>query len=951
MINKISIVKEKINIKLNRTNITNNNISSAKFERSPMTDSISFRSAGRFHPGLGPSQSSYSSSSGYSYSPPVSKDYSSSYGTDSSIKDKETVELSGSAKADLIKNCEDVRLSGSAHADNIKGGIVLLKEKATADNIDTTDDVTIKDNAVAETVITNIIRRMSSRNNPTFATSFWDAIRCPSLYGNAQITKLLKSEQGFSLYDSSSVKEIISNTDENHIGILDCNSYAEKITANHSIILRDNAKANDITITKENQDVELHGNSNVTGTITFEKGGYVFVNSDKEGNIPQIKSEQVINGEIILKDLNKLVQADLNKIKDIQPVNIPERKQGSLSSLNANLNITENMLKEESIHKEVLLKKLISDNNAINSINIENKNIKDFWIDIVDGEGTAKELSTRQKTQRLEEIAETPEEVDIVFNKTLEYVGKNNKSIKNTQKAYTNLIESAELDNEAQNILKSYQDSELLFYAVTGFSKNTSSVTNLERSTQEILDQLTTHRHEAVVDFRENVLIPANNINDLYMDKNKKDLPVAILTYLKSFGDKESKKQIATLQYNVEQNVDSVIKKSWEDILTTTEDKFKTTTLNQITANDIELLFETSRALKTNPDEVIRKTLTDKHLDIEEKHFVARYKDDENLLNVLKKPAIDKNDAIAQFMSTEKLNNLMLGLTLNAFIDGNITPQLVKDSSLISDFYLEKINKNNSALSLEQKTKILQNVPKENLMQMNREFLQRWNKEILPETMHETFLNTVQTYDADYNSSKVLEKLNEVNININNQHVTLLEFAKNMEKYSANLDYKLDDVLMVLKEIKGDTGNIKNNVKILMNQAIQNEKNTEKRAELVNMVQDIDRDGLISFLEKAKSADKDEANKKIRNIAIGVGLAGVLILTAGAAIWLANPATLGCPALAAKATTVGGALTKIGITKSATTSYGMLGSILIAKSTGIDPSKLLSAIDSSVKTA
>lgn len=148
------------------------------------------------------------------------------------------------------------------------------------------------------------------------------------------------------------------------------------------------------------------------------------------------------------------------------------------------------------------------------------KNLVEFWIDAIDGEGAVKNLSGTQRKRRLVEILESPEDFEKLRQQTIEGAGKTSEQIKRTQSAYQNLIEESELDQTSQELLKTYQDNQLFFQAVTGGAKNTTSTANLEASTQKLLTELAKEQSDMIQKGRAKVFEPLRDARYLLTDPN-----------------------------------------------------------------------------------------------------------------------------------------------------------------------------------------------------------------------------------------------------------------------------------------------------------------------------------------------------------------------------------------------------------------------------------------------
>lgn len=146
------------------------------------------------------------------------------------------------------------------------------------------------------------------------------------------------------------------------------------------------------------------------------------------------------------------------------------------------------------------------------------KNLLDFWIDSIDGEGVSKDFSAAQKKRRLVEILDSPDDLARLRQQTLEEVGKTSEQIKRTQSAYQNLIEESELDQASQELLQRYQDNQLFFQVVTSGAKNKTSVSNLEVSTKKLLEELAQEQTIALQQGRTNLFQPLRDMHYLSAD-------------------------------------------------------------------------------------------------------------------------------------------------------------------------------------------------------------------------------------------------------------------------------------------------------------------------------------------------------------------------------------------------------------------------------------------------
>lgn len=146
------------------------------------------------------------------------------------------------------------------------------------------------------------------------------------------------------------------------------------------------------------------------------------------------------------------------------------------------------------------------------------KNLVDFWLDTIDGEGAAKDFSAAQKKRRLIEILESSEDLDKLRQQTIAEAGRTSEQIKRAQSACQNLIAESELDQASQELLQTYQDSQLFFQVAIGGAKNATSVANLEASTQRLLAELAQEQTTMLKEGRTKVFNPLRDLHYLTSD-------------------------------------------------------------------------------------------------------------------------------------------------------------------------------------------------------------------------------------------------------------------------------------------------------------------------------------------------------------------------------------------------------------------------------------------------
>lgn len=629
------------------------------------------------------------------------------------------------------------------------------------------------------------------------------------------------------------------------------------------------------------------------------------------------------------------------------------------------------------------------------------KTLLDFWIDTIDGEGSAKDFSLRQKKDRFFEIINSDDDVNKIYKVTIEEADKTSEQIGKTQKAYSNLIQESELDETSKELLEAYQNNQLFFHIVNGKAKNKSSISNLEVSTKNILNELAKEKNAIKLEARKSIFEPLKDFNyllehtdeviaeakvpllmSILKDKIDMSLPQVSSATKQSIYDFseliESKKMDITplwksLKKNVyqvltgnkdgvtpfhfsssyatlmpssyrerlnksEQNwfnytkynsipqdvrssiegfdtqvitdketmpsdwkklrekitplilknktdnkqseiVDAVISdiekfdkiitkrsgdiaSNWGNLVTEAQAHFEKVQINRATDSTIKQIYTAQKALEEALISEIKLTLEDKSLNFVQKDFIARYKDDNNLVNLLKQPANKSSEDINSLIAIEQLNASMFDEISSAFRT-NLTPETVNQMPEFADAYIKIFGLDATKLSNQQKYEFLSKIPGEELELASRGVKKYWSENFLSKTVSDSTLDKVRNFDAGYNTAQMSKKLDNISVQLDGQQRTLLEISGNIDYFidvyketSAKIYNKLDEISQTMEDIHLDTSNIRNNVKATLYHSIQSTKDVVLREEMKSLLQDADRMELSEFLRTVDSKQK-----------------------------------------------------------------------------------------------
>lgn len=593
------------------------------------------------------------------------------------------------------------------------------------------------------------------------------------------------------------------------------------------------------------------------------------------------------------KDLDELNPVD-NSIIEVQ-TEIEQVKQENI----------------ESLFKNEKFLKLIN-------TQVGNKSLADIWIDHVreDGEKSSSSYSSsRLKRMKLEQIFNNPEKVDKIIKLTLDLKSKDDNSIKTVRKAYKDLLENeSELNEPQKKLLTEYQDSKLFYSVVTGNLQDKEDLIEIETNTIDITKQLVQERKDLEKSSRDNIFNPVRNIQNIYLSQNDQetqDIVNFIFSILKTeieeSGTKESNKArglVTQFKDEIKNNSDN-IQNTWMEMVDKAQKYYETAILDNVTNNNIKLLFSMNNNMKDKKESSVLNVLEDKTLSkIEEKEFISRYKNDYNFKIMIGSNGVNKKEAIDSLLYVETINKQVFKNQSAEFIN-NINPDSVKTNEELANRFISILGKNYYSMDTAQKTDFLNSIAPEELALTSEKIYSDWEDNDLATFMSTKFIEIQQENNIDSQGKNIVKELKYANNILNKQLNTLEAYSENFNNFAqmslANqedlkrgMDIGLGYLSSIDKNtttIQKSTTNIEKNTKALVRCALK-DVDPKIRDEITSLLPEEDQSDLSVFLAKVDKLAKEEKDaKRKKQLLIAAGVVATVV-TVGAIAYVAAPALL-----------------------------------------------------------
>lgn len=625
----------------------------------------------------------------------------------------------------------------------------------------------------------------------------------------------------------------------------------------------------------------------------------------------------------------QLIEVTTNHfIEKVLPKELNKQNNTDLNDLKESLEYTEDVAKQiQQGQKEAIAGLLKNDGyEKLKTTVIGHKNIIDLWIDSVEGEGASQKYTQRLKQNRILSLINDPNNTDKIVNTTLEQACNHKESIKTAKNAYSNIIENeAELEESHKKLLKEYENSKLFFYVVTN-KANPSDLAEIEVNTINTTKDIVRQKKEIEGKTRKNIFEPVRDLRNIYKNQDNPEMQEKIDFVFNMLQDKinssskpeanKTKIKIAQLQRKTEENSDNIAN-IWADLVDDAQKHFEHHVLSEVTTKNIELLNSMNNRLKEEKDKTILNAISDKSLNtIEQKEFISRYKDDNNLKTILKNSGINKKESIDSLLYLEAINKQVFK-SESEFFRGNITDETVKTKENLVNKYISALGKDYSPMSIEQKTEFLCSIAPEELKLTAHIVYKNWEKDELSKFMSEKFVEVdhenninAQGKNIVNELKKVNTSLDKINININGQNHTLLEISTNFNKFSDMYlisqeaqHNELCNMAKQLASINKNTMNIEANTKALVANALKDIDDPRLRDEMKALLPEDTRVDLSKFLEIVNKKAQEEKNEKRKKRLLLIAGLVAAVVTAGAIAYIAAPTILASGSAASLGTT------------------------------------------------
>lgn len=570
-------------------------------------------------------------------------------------------------------------------------------------------------------------------------------------------------------------------------------------------------------------------------------------------------------------------------VKELLPKQLKVLNKNDISLLNASQS-GRNIFDEISKDRKNGLIKIINEEGITQFEQAQkgNKSLVDFWIDTIEGSGSAKEYSPAQKKRRLLEIANSDEDLTKIYKATLEENDEISIQVRNTQKAYKNLIEDTELDKNSKELLNEYFNSQLFLEIVTGKAKDRKSITSLEVTAQSIIKNLQNEKDITIQAARNNIFEPLKDFGYISQNSESGEIQGKVQVVLSILKDKinnsltaeaEKTKRALTAFNNSINSASGETESTWKQLLTEAQQYFESSQSKRITDINLEQIYIVQRTLEKDLPSEIRTALEDKILNNAQKLFIARYKDDNNLINLLKKPAVNRREDIENLITSEQLNNNVFE-ALSSEFRKNISPETIKSMPEMADTYIKLLGKESGNMTNTDKYYFLSEISDEELELVSKNVKNHWSENYLSKYMSDSILEKVRAVDSGYQSAQMSKKLDTITVQLDGQQHTLLDISQNIDHFidvykvnSAETNTHLSQMAKTMEDIHVDTSNIKTNVKAMLFHSIQSTSDPVLKKEMGELLQDADRMELSQFLQtveyKQKLYEQDHKMQKV----------------------------------------------------------------------------------------
>lgn len=376
-----------------------------------------------------------------------------------------------------------------------------------------------------------------------------------------------------------------------------------------------------------------------------------------------------------------------------------------------------NMMANENVYEQGITNELSGkeeENSAlITSIyNLEVENLKDFvigdtslsdfWLNLENSEIDKNRIKNNDRLKNIwfNETIKDQEKVKNLISITLDKLQSENELIKTARETYKDIIENDTTitDNQKEILVK--QQESLLFFKVISNKLNADDILKMEVNILDTLEQLENEKSSIEENAINNIFTPVRN-SAVLTSENAEDIENS--EYIISLA-KEAVQNSTIHREILSIALDKVSKaklsgnnllleKSWNKIADIAQKYFETCVLDNITNRNIELLNSINEKVSDDDSKKIKDLTKDKNLSIEQREFIARYKDDKNFKILLNNQNIDIKAVIEDLVFFESSNKALLE-------ENNIDEEPINFAQIISDKF-KQINNENKDIKIQ----------------------------------------------------------------------------------------------------------------------------------------------------------------------------------------------------------------------------------------------------------
>jgi hypothetical protein len=619
-----------------------------------------------------------------------------------------------------------------------------------------------------------------------------------------------------------------------------------------------------------------------------------------------------------LDEKTKLIDTTITYfVESVLPKALNKQNNADLSDLEQSLDYAHDFAQKMKGSEQETLSNLVKHGyNKLQSTEIGNKNLVDLWIDAVEGEGASQNYTQRLKQSKVSSLISDPKNVETIVNATVEKACKNKESIKTARDAYNDAIDNElELDESHKNLLKEYENSRLFFQVVTN-KTNTTDLAGIEMNAISTTKDLVRQKKDIEKKTRENIFEPLSDIRKVYKNQDKPEMQDKVdfvFTILQgkinTAPDSEANKtkaKISQLQKETDENSPN-IGNTWSELVSDAQKHYETHVLSEVTTKNIKLLHSMNNRLIGEKDETILGAIKDKSLDkIEQKEFIARYKDDNNFKIMLDNSGVHTREAIDGLLFIETVNKNIFKENSEQFRE-KLSLETVKTNKDMTDRYVSALGKDSSPMSAQEKLSFLSSIPPEELKLAGFTVYQNWKKEDLAKFMSEKFIEVDHENNINAQGKnivgelkKVNTSLDKVNVNLDGQNHTLQEISQNIDKFAdtyketqAESNKHLIYMAEQLGSINQNTLSIKANTRAFLMNAMQSTKDPELRSEIMKLIPEVEQKPLSEFLKIVDDKNEKDRKKQIKGNIIRFGVGAIALAAVIYSGGLATPAVAG----------------------------------------------------------